>query len=227
MGNVRQGLVLPLNTANENLSFLKLWFRRPASLGAVLPSGRSLALAMAGEIDPTAPGVVLELGAGTGSITAALLESGKNPENIVVIEREAVLCRFLAARFPQIHVIYGDARWMRILLRNAGIKSVGAIVSGLPFLSIPKKVRIAIIAQAFSVLPNDGILVQFTYGPAPPVSHSLTKDLDILGDRSSWVLDNLPPATVWRYRRASFHGARHGAVSQWSASTIDHSRPIC
>lgn len=197
------GIVPRSETVRENLGFMKLWLRRPASLGAVLPSSKSLGSAMAEAIDTPAPGAVVELGGGTGSITAALLESGVAPEDLVVIEREAALCRVLAARLPNVRIIQGDARRLKSLLREAGIGPVRAVVSGLPLLSLPGKTCIAIIAQALSVLPADGVFVQFTYGPASPVSRALASHFNIKGDRASWVLDNLPPASVWRYYRGT------------------------
>ena len=185
----------------RNLRFLRLWLQRPVSLGAVMPSSKSLAAAMAAEINPSAPGAVVELGGGTGNITAALLESGIDPKDLVVIEQEAALCRVISTRFPGIRVICGDATRLRRLLREAGINRVKAVVSGLPLLSIPKKAERLIVAQAFSVLAEDGSFVQFTYGPRSPVSRSIASGLDIVGGRSHWVLDNLPPAAVWQYRR--------------------------
>ena len=189
------------NLLRNNLRFLRLWLQRPVRLGAVMPSSRSLAVAMASDVDPTAMGAVVELGGGTGNITAALLEAGIAPRDIVVIEREPSLCRVIAKRFPQIRVICGDAMKLRSLLRRAGVGPVKAVVSGLPLLSIPKKAERMIVAQAFSVLTKAGVLIQFTYGPKAPVSRSITTALGIIGERSHWVLDNLPPAAVWRYRR--------------------------
>jgi phosphatidylethanolamine/phosphatidyl-N-methylethanolamine N-methyltransferase len=189
------------NRVRDNLSFLKLWLRKPASLGAMLPSSKSLASAMAEQIDPSAPGAVIELGGGTGSITAALLDSGIAPGNIVVLEREAALCRLLRKRFPEVRVMRGDARDLARLLARAEIHQVKTVVSGLPLLSMPLGVERAVIAAAFKVLPEDGALVQFTYGPRAPVSRAIARGLDIVGERADWVLDNLPPAAVWHYRR--------------------------
>ena len=153
------------NLLRNNLRFLRLWLQRPVRLGAVMPSSRSLAVAMASDVDPTAMGAVVELGGGTGNITAALLEAGIAPRDIVVIEREPSLCRVIAKRFPQIRVICGDAMKLRSLLRRAGVGPVKAVVSGLPLLSIPKKAERMIVAQAFTVLAKAGVLIQFTYGP--------------------------------------------------------------
>lgn len=189
------------SSVGDSLRFLKLWLRRPVSLGAVLPSGKSLALAMAGQIDPGVPGAVVELGGGTGNITAALLESGIALQDLVIIEREPTLVKLLNGRFPGARVICGDARYMASLIEQAGVGPVKAVVSGLPMLSLPDSVCREIIAQAFLILEPDGIVVQFTYGPLSPVSRSISRDLDIVGARVDWVLDNVPPASVWNYRR--------------------------
>jgi phosphatidylethanolamine/phosphatidyl-N-methylethanolamine N-methyltransferase len=192
------------NLVRDSLHFLKLWLRRPASFGAVLPSGKSLARAMAAQIDPTGPGTVVELGGGTGSITVALLESGIALEDLVVIEREADLVNLLRVRFPGMRVISGDARHTACLVDQACVGPVKAVVSGLPLLSLPASVCREIITQAFMVLQPKGVMVQFTYGPLSPVSRPLGRHLDIVGERADWVLGNIPPASVWNYHRRAF-----------------------
>jgi len=184
------------------LRFWKAWLRRPAQLGAVAPSSKSLATAMAGEIDPDEDGAVVELGGGTGSITAALLKTGMHPADLVVIEREPALCDVINRRFPGVTVICGDARNLALLLRRAGIDRVKAVVSGLPLVLMSPEARRGILAQAFAAMPHDhGIFVQFTYSPVSPLSRGTATAFGLVGDRSEWVLDNLPPAAVWRYRR--------------------------
>lgn len=167
----------------------------------MLPSSRGLAAAMAAEINSQAPGVVVELGGGTGNITAALLERGIAPKDIVVVEREAALAKMITKRFPEITVICGDAQHLRALLEHAGIGHVKAIVSGLPLLSLPRDTERWILNQCFLVLPQDGYFIQFTYVPRPPVERSIAAKLNLAAVRTSWVLENFPPASVWVYRR--------------------------
>jgi len=183
------------------LGFFLLWLRRPGRVGALVPSGRALATSMAARIDVHAPGVVVELGGGTGSITEAILAAGIAPQDLVVVEREAKLCAVLAARFPHIRVLQGDARDLKNLLEQAGIGPVKVVVSGLPLLSMDDRDCQRIVAGAFSVLPPKGEFLQFTYGPASPVSRQTRSSLGIAGRRSDWILYNLPPATVWRFHR--------------------------
>ena len=49
--------------------FFALWVQKPLRIAAANPSGVRLADAMATQVDLTRPGPVLELGAGTGSLT--------------------------------------------------------------------------------------------------------------------------------------------------------------
>jgi phosphatidylethanolamine/phosphatidyl-N-methylethanolamine N-methyltransferase len=61
-------------TLSDNLRFLRALIARPKNVGAVAPSSRALARAIARQINPARPGPVLELGPGTGVVTRALLE---------------------------------------------------------------------------------------------------------------------------------------------------------
>ncbi|NIA70171.1 methyltransferase domain-containing protein [Pelagibius litoralis] len=195
----------------RNMSFLGRWLRNPKAVGAVIPSGKSLAAAMVAEIDREAEGAVIELGGGTGNITAALLDAGFPGQSITVIERDPTFHRLIAQRFPDVQVLQGDAAKLRRLLATAGVGKVKAIVSSLPLLSIPDRICLQIISEAMAVLGEDGTLVQFTYGPASPVSRRILTRLGLRGTRASWVMDNIPPAAVWRYHRPGIAAGRQEA----------------
>ena len=185
----------------DGLDFFLLWLRQPVGLGAVLPSGLRLARAMAAEIDLGAQGKVVELGGGTGSVTRAILDAGVGAADLVVVEREARFCRLIGARFPGVRVLEADARDLDTALEAAGVWPVRSVVSSLPLVSMAEASRRRIAEQVFAVLARGGALVQFTYAPKPPLSHRTCEDLGLVGARSSWVGLNLPPATVWVYRR--------------------------
>ena len=54
---------------DDEVRFIRSWFERPLSTGAVTPSGKILARAMARYVDPQSAGPVVELGPGTGPVT--------------------------------------------------------------------------------------------------------------------------------------------------------------
>ena len=186
----------------DELRFFMSWLRRPGRTGAMMPSGPALAAALAAEIDIGAPGTVVELGPGTGRVTEALLTAGVDPGQLIAIERNASFCRPLRERFPDVQVVWGDARALASLLQRTSARPVKAVVSSLPLLNLSNQDRRAILSQIAAVLDDAGVMVQYTYGPTEPVSAELAAELGLTGERAIWVLANFPPAAVWRYRRS-------------------------
>ncbi|GAG27969.1 unnamed protein product, partial [marine sediment metagenome] len=89
--------------------FFREIFTNPSSVGAVLPSSKSLANHIASQVPNHSDGIVLELGAGTGVVTQALLDQGVPEERIVVVEISNSLAKFLRRRFPKVNIVQGDA----------------------------------------------------------------------------------------------------------------------
>ncbi len=178
--------------------FLRRWLKAPHRIGAVAPSSRFLAQAMAREVDVRRTDVVIELGGGTGSITQALLAAGIAPDRLVIVERDERLYRLLKARFPAARVVLGDAAHLVALLRPLGVTRATAIVSSLPLLSMPKRLRRRIVEQCFALLGERGRLVQFTYGLASPLP---SRDFALAGEIAARIWRNFPPAFVWRFER--------------------------
>lgn len=178
--------------------FLRLWLRTPLTVGAIAPSGEALALAM---VDAAGPlrGPVLELGAGTGVFTRALLRSGLAPADLHAVERLPEFADALRLRFPEIDVITTDAAELR---RDRFPRPVNAIVSGLPLRAMRAAQVECIVRRAFACAREDARFVQFSYGFRCPVPATLQARLGIESRRVAWVGRNLPPASVWTLRRA-------------------------
>ena len=184
--------------------FLKRWLRRPFAVGAVVPSGRLLAEAMARTTFAEMKGReghVIELGAGTGEVTKALLAAGIPADRLALVERDPELASFLRRHFAGPRIVEGDAARLPKILSEQGIGSVSAVVSSLPLLSLPADVVRGIVEGVFGALPRGGALVQFTYGPAQPEPRSLSQALRLVGTRGPRIWRNMPPAVVWTFRR--------------------------
>jgi phosphatidylethanolamine/phosphatidyl-N-methylethanolamine N-methyltransferase len=158
-----------------------------------------LASAMAGEVPP-GPGIVLELGGGTGSITAGLLFSGIPPSQLVVVERDPLLARRLRQRFPACVVLCGDAcRLPELLAEHAILGPVKAVVSSLPLLSMDAVARSRLMRGVRKVVGGRGPMVQYTYGPGCPVPQRTLRHGGVHARRTALIWRNLPPASVWRF----------------------------
>jgi phosphatidylethanolamine/phosphatidyl-N-methylethanolamine N-methyltransferase len=146
-------------------------------------------------------GHVIELGAGTGEVTKALLAAGIPADRLALVERDPELASFLRRHFAGPKIVEGDAARLPKILAEQGIGSVSAVVSSLPLLSLPADVVRGIVEGVFDALPRGGSLVQFTYGPAQPVPRSLSQALRLVGSRGPRIWRNMPPAVVWTFRR--------------------------
>src|SRR6185295_14083977 len=185
----------------ESRLLFKLWLKNPRKIGAVAGSSTEMAAAMARQV-PRGTGYVVELGGGTGSVTKALLKAGTHPEKLIVLERDPTLNKLLQERYPGVRVLLGDAAKLQPLLKREGIDHVKAIVSSLPLISMKRTLQDRITSQVFNVLEPGAPLIQFTYSLFSPIPRRRFGVHGEVGDR---VLQNLPPASVWVYRKPHLH----------------------
>src|SRR6202040_2782171 len=158
---------------DDEVRFIRSWIERPLSIGAVTPSGKILARVMAGYVDPHSDGPVVELGPGTGPVTAALVEAGVDPARLVLVEFNPAFCRILRARYPDATLVQGDAYSMRRLLETLLLRPAAAVVSGLPLVTKPMRMRLRLIRDAFDLMLPGAPFVQFTYSVAAPLPKRL------------------------------------------------------
>ena len=182
----------------DEVRFIRSWVERPLSIGAVTPSGKILARAMARYVDPNSDGPIVELGPGTGPVTEALVEAGVAPSRLVLVEFNPAFCRILRARYPDATVVQGDAYSLRRLLEALLIQPAAAVVSGLPLVTKPIKQRLRLIRDAIDLMAPGAPFVQFTYSVAAPLPKRLG---GFAVESSGRIWMNIPPARVWVYRR--------------------------
>jgi phosphatidylethanolamine/phosphatidyl-N-methylethanolamine N-methyltransferase len=183
---------------DDEVRFIRSWLEKPLAIGAVTPSGRVLAKAMARYVDPDIPGPVIELGPGTGPVTEALIEQGVAEERLVLVEFNPTFCQLLHARFPKASVLQGDAYGMLRRLGHGIAGPAAAIVSGLPLFTKPLQMRLRLLYEAFGLMLPGAPFVQFTYHAVPPMPKALDR---VRAEASERVWMNIPPARVWVYRR--------------------------
>lgn len=173
-------------------AFVILAFSRHRTVGAILPSSRRLADAMA----RAAVGAqhLIELGAGTGAITAALCRCHPGVP-ILAVELETKLAQCLRERFPMIEVRAAAAH---AVLREPHRGSVAAVlVSSLPFRSLPPRLRnrSSVAIERYLIERPASRLVQYTYLPREPFRLRFGESLRWRRLQSVW--GNVPPAWIW------------------------------
>lgn len=193
--------------ANRNWVFFRQWLRAPLRTASIVPSSARLGRAMAMAL-PAGVERVVELGAGTGAITRALLRYRVSRDKLLVVELNPDLHQALTQALEGVRVVCADARHLgQVLEQSPGFHGhqVDAIVSSLGLLSMPPALVEEIVTESFRCLAPHGHFVQFTYGPRCPVNPALLKKLHLRAERVDFTLLNVPPASVYVLTRAAAH----------------------
>lgn len=170
--------------------FVAKFFRQGTIIGAVTPSSRWMARRLLQDIDLTGDCCVVELGAGTGPITAELLRVAGPRCRAIVVERDPDFCARLRGRFPSAEVVEADARDLERLLSERRIQQVDHVLCGLalPWFAPPD--RHCILDCVRRHLAANGSFRQLTYMPWLH-TREYRRYFDRVGFRL--VVRNLPP----------------------------------
>lgn len=187
------------SNASDYLKFLQAWIRKPRQTASIVPSSHYLGRLMASQIDPQG-GRVMEFGGGTGALTREILATGLPADELEVVEIDETLAHNLRHGFPGVSILQAPAQSV-LATAAGGPGGYQCIISGLPLLAMSKALQQAILEEAFRLLRPGGALVQFTYAPRAPVADRVASRLGLRADRVGTIVRNVPPATVFRYRR--------------------------
>ena len=175
--------------------FFRRWIANPLQMGSVVPSSAALCARVVRQTRRRPDEAILELGAGTGVISRALLAAGVPPERLFVVEIVPDMAAHLRQALPGVQVIEGDARALPQLIPPQWHGRIGTVICGIPLVLLPVAAQRRFIDAIEAVAPGRGFL-HYSYcvtSPLPSRRHGL------LGRREAWTPLNFPPASVWRY----------------------------
>jgi len=147
----------------DGIEFLRQGFVQSRSVGAVWPSSKGLARAMAAPVlaDPRRPLRILEVGAGVGPVTEQLVHGLLPGDTLDVVERSPEFCAILRSRFadapvvPSVHEVS--------ILDWAPPRPYHHIVSGLPLANFSSEMVEAVYHRFFDLLEPGGTFVMFEH----------------------------------------------------------------
>lgn len=184
---------VPTAIANAGL-FFRRWLANPLQMGSIVPSSPSLCRLLAKHV-VTPDGMVLELGAGTGVISRALLDAGLPARRLVVVEIVPDMADHLRRVLPGARVVQGDARELPTLLHDLDMP-ISAVICGIPLVLLPREQQVRFVNAMEAVAPGSGFL-HYSYCITSPLS---IDRLGLTARRLEWTPRNFPPASVWHYR---------------------------
>jgi phosphatidylethanolamine/phosphatidyl-N-methylethanolamine N-methyltransferase len=193
----------PMHRTNwtDRLAFLGEFFRSPLQVASIVPSTRFVERQVARRV-ADCPGVVVELGAGTGGVTQALLSSISRSARLIAVELNPVLAaRVARIGDPRLVVHCGSAEELPEVLRAHGCIAAAAVVSGLPFSTIPRARALRVLSAVERSLAPGGEFVAYhardTLERLVAARRFRTR-LELVEGCMAWI--NIPPLRIYRWR---------------------------
>jgi phosphatidylethanolamine/phosphatidyl-N-methylethanolamine N-methyltransferase len=197
---------VPTDAAAHRRAFLAAFLRRPATMGAVVPSSARLSAVLASVVPTAGAPVVVELGPGTGAVSSVIDERLPPRARHLAVELDAGMVDFLGRTRPGLEVVHGDARDLGKLLADRGVAHVDAVVCGLPWALFDEPTQHRVLTEVGHAIGATGAFTTFAYLPglALPAARRFRRTLrsrfeEMLVTAPVWR--NLPPAFVYVCRR--------------------------
>lgn len=184
----------------DSFQFLRGFARNPAQVGSVVPSSRYLEQRLVREARIAHARTVVELGPGTGGTTAAFMRALPAAARLLAIELDAQFHRHLRASLddPRLVLELGSAERLADFLAAHRMEAPDAIVSGIPFSTMPAEVSDRIAAAIAQVLRPGGRFVAYQVR-----AHVAGFVSPYLGQPDKqWEVVNVPPVRVFTWVKA-------------------------
>jgi phosphatidylethanolamine/phosphatidyl-N-methylethanolamine N-methyltransferase len=180
------------------------------TVGAIAPSSRYLAQAMLRPLPLERARLVVEVGAGTGAMTQALLDMIPPDATLLAFEINPRFSRYLRSNVSdsRLDVVNASAETLRKEVHRRGYDRVDAAVSSLALGLMPDWQRRAILRELRSLLGEEGVFTQYQYFHALQLKNGQLRRLDLMeflqgyfrSVRRRVIWRNLPPAFVFACR---------------------------
>lgn len=196
----------PESGRSARRAFLTAVLRNPGAVGAVAPSSPRLAAVLAAVVPRSGSPVVVELGPGTGSVSAIIERRLPPGGRHLAVELDGGLAAYLRRTRPNLEVVEGDAVRLGELLAERGVTRVDAVVSGLPWALFNQASQESVLHQVAAAIGPTGAFTTFAYLHAMPIpaARLFRRTLRAVFDEvlvSATVWGNLPPAFGYVCRR--------------------------
>ncbi len=199
--DARASVPTPRAASGDRAAFLLEFLRHPQQIGSVVPSSSYLEQRLVRAADPCNARTIVELGPGTGGTTRALLRAMHPDARLLAIDLSPSFCDRLRARVRDRRLIVqrGSAEDIETFLRQARLPKADAVLSGIPFSTMPTALADRIAAAIAAVLAPGGRFV--AYQVRGHVAAYATPHLG--APRRAWEWRNIPPLRVYTWTRAA------------------------
>jgi phospholipid N-methyltransferase len=145
--------------------FARNFVKHPVMLGSVIPSSRFLIERVLRRVDWSAARVIVEYGPGVGTFTREILERLHPDGTLLVLETNPDFVEHLRGSIadPRLHVVHGSAAAVREALAELGLSGADCVISGIPFSTLPARVRADVLAATRDAIDPGGLFLVYQF----------------------------------------------------------------
>jgi phospholipid N-methyltransferase len=183
---------------DDRLAFFTGFLKRPREVGSIIPSSRFLERRVTRTAGLGTAKLVVELGPGTGGTTRSFLRAMKPDAKLLAIEINPHFVGVLRRNpDPRLIVHHGSATDLRPILDKHELPAPDAILSGIPFSTMPRALGREILRAVHDVLEPGGCFVAYQ---VRDVVEGLGNEVFGHASKQTELL-NVPPMRVYRWEK--------------------------
>lgn len=149
---------------NNKLTFFKGFLQYPEQVGSIIPSSKYLERSLVDVASISNARSVVELGPGTGGTTQAILDALPDDAKFLAIELNFEFVKLLETNpDPRLIVHYGTAEETKEILTYYNIEQPDAVISGIPFSTMPYLIAQRILKNIWDSLKPGGHFVAYQF----------------------------------------------------------------
>ena len=182
----------------DRVVFMRQFLRHPHQVASIIPSSRFLERRIIELAEVRSAHTVVELGAGTGGTTRAILGAIPPGAPLLSIEINPQFCELLGRIADGRLIVHcGSAQELRETLSRHGLPAPEVIISGIPFSTMGRIAGSRILKAISSVLAPGGRFVAYQVSTrvadlSRPFLGSARVELELL---------NVPPMRLYRWEK--------------------------
>lgn len=196
MGSVQQTNV----RRNGKGAFLREFIRHPLQVGSVIPSSSHMERHLAATTQAAQASLIVELGAGNGGVTKALLQALPENGRLLTLEINPELHKLVQEiNDERLLPHMGSAADLQYILNKYSLPAPDVVVSGIPFSTMNHADGSRIVEEIRDALPAGGSFVAYQAHKRVAQLVQECPGLELEEDKREWL--NIPPMMVYRWRK--------------------------
>lgn len=171
------------------------FLKHPLKVGSAFPASDRMVRRMLAPIKWGAVGLCIEYGPGTGVFTRAILSRLPRSATLLAVDTSREFTRHLQRHIddPRLRAVAGTAADIEQIAARLGLGQADAILSGLPFSTLPQETAAAIVASSAQLLGPGGHFLAYQMRAA--VYPHLTRHFARVDKGFEWW--NIPPCHLY------------------------------